>query len=161
MLLVREALVAYSCIFIRNADMFDALTMLIKATLMKIRWTRSNEDRHWWWAINNKTTFEEKRICHQNAIIISFFYVCMYFLSYILVFCLLLMIFEIKYCKKYSYFANFARKQYKCSELWSVLLQPLTSTTQLWMARNVKLMNYTAVEKYESTLRLVLLQRIR
>lgn len=46
MLLVREALVAYSCIFIRNADMFDALTMLIKATLMKIRWTRPNEDRH-------------------------------------------------------------------------------------------------------------------
>lgn len=39
--------------------------------------------------------------------------------------------------------------------------QPLKSTTQLWIERNLKLMNYTAVEKYEGTSAEALLQRIR
>lgn len=155
-LLVRKALMAYSCIFIRNADRFDVLMMLIKATLMKIKWTWPNEDRRWWWAINYKTIFG-KRVYHQNAIITVFIGFTLFVYSG--------WFFQLNIARRKVTFQTLQVNNTSHKVLKAVVTlltkQPLTSTTQLLMARNVKLMNYTAVEKYESTSRLVLLQRIR
>ncbi len=93
----------------------------------------------------------------------------MQLLQYLLVlhftFCLLWMIFQLNIARRKVTFQTLQVNNTSHKVLKAVVTlltkQPLTSTTQLLMARNVKLMNYTAVEKYESTSRLVLLQRIR